>query len=181
MSTAIEFDQRVSVRETAVTATLGHFATPRFGWSATAGAIVAGAIEGRTIRGGATLGGSVSWLALYEGAARPFVGVSASLGTALIRGIADDGVVHSWSAWDLRGGAIVGKTFVRHLVPYAAARVFGGPVFWHHGGASVSGGDRYHVTAGLGLTIRLPARLDLTVEAMPLGEQSATAGLTAHF
>src|SRR5438067_8133355 len=112
MSTTIVFDSaRVALHETSVTATAGHFATPRLGWSVTAGGIVAGSIAGRDVHGGGTLGASVSWLPVYERARRPFVGFSASLGTALIRGTADDGSSRLWSAWDLRGGAIVGKTF----------------------------------------------------------------------
>jgi hypothetical protein len=182
MRTTIVFDGvHVALHETAATATIGHFATTRFGWSITAGGIVAGSIDGRDVHGGGTIGGSVSYLAVYEGALRPFVGTSATLGTALIRGIADDGSSRSWSAWDLRGGVIVGKTFAKRIVPYAAARVFGGPVYWFRDGASATGSDRYHVTAGLGVIARLPKRLDVTLEVMPLGEQSATAGVTWHF
>ena len=182
MSTLIVFDgTRVPLRESAVTATLGHFATPRFGWSVTAGGIVAGSVEDRAIHGGVTVAGAVTWLAVYEQASRPFVAVTGSLGTALIRAIADDNRTYSWSAWDLRGGAIVGKTFAKRVVPYLAARAFGGPVFWHRNNASVVGSDRYHVTAGLGVTVRLPSRVDLTLEGMPLGEQSASGGVTLHF
>ena len=182
MATTIVFSgDHLALRETAVTATAGHSATARLSWSITAGGIVAGSIEDRALHGGGTIGASLSYLAVYEANARPFVGFSASLGTALIRGTADDGSMRSWSAWDLRGGAIVGKTLGGHWVPYAAARAFGGPVFWYRGGASTTGSDRYHVTVGVGLIVRLPARLDLTVEGMPLGERSATAGLTSHF
>lgn len=182
MATTIVFDGvHLALRETAATATLGRFATARLGWSITAGGIVAGSIEGRDVHGGGTLAGGVSWLALYERPTRPFVALSASAGTALIRGTADDGSAHWWSAWDVRGGVMAGKTFARHLVPYLAARVFGGPVFWHRDGARATGSDRYHVTAGVGLTLRLPAHLDVALEAMPLGERSATAGLTARF
>lgn len=181
MATTIVFGGvPVALRETAATATIGHFATSRLGGSVTAGGIVAGSIEGRGVHGGGTIGGSVSYLALLERARRPFVGVSASLGTALLRGSADDGHTHSWSAWDVRGGVIAGKTLGR-FVPYLAARVFGGPVFWYRAGAAVTGGDRYHVTAGVGLILRLPGRLDVTLEGMPLGEQSATAGVSLRF
>jgi hypothetical protein len=182
MSTEIVFDgARVPVRELAITATLGHFATPRLGWTITAGGIAAGSIEGRDLDGGATIAGALSWLPVYERPRRPFVSLSLSLGSALARGTTDDGVKAWWSAWDLRGGVMVGKTFAGHVVPYAAARVFGGPVFWRRGGQGVIGGDRRHVTVGAGLTVRLPARMDLSVEAMPLGEQSLSGGLTLHF
>jgi hypothetical protein len=181
MSTTIVFgDAHVDIREVAVTATIGHFATARLGWSFTAGGIVGGSIEGRDLRGGATVAGAVSWLPVYERESRPFVALSASLGTALASAVSDDGSTRLWSAWDLRGGVIAGKTFAKRVVPYAAARVFGGPVFWRRGGEGVTGGDRWHVTAGAGLTLRLPARLDATVEVMPLGEQSATGAVTAH-
>ena len=182
MRTTIVFDGvHVALHETAVTATVGDFVTPRLGWSVTAGGIVAGSIDGRDVRGGGTLGGSVSYLALYEGRVRPFIGVSGTLGTALIRGTADDGSARTWSAWDGRAGVIVGKTFVKRLVPYVAARVFGGPVYWYRAGAAVTGSDEYHVTAGLGVIVRLPKRLDITLEVMPLGEQSATGGASWHF
>jgi hypothetical protein len=181
MATTIVFGGvRVPLRETAATATIGHFATSRLGWSITAGGIVAGSIEGRDVHGGGTIGASVSYLALLESARRPFAGVSTTLGTALIRATADDGRTRSWSAWDVRGGVIVGKTLGR-FVPYLAGRVFGGPVFWHRAGEAVIGGDRYHVTAGAGATLRLPRRVDVTVEGMPLGEQSATAAVSLRF
>ena len=41
--------------------------------------------------------------------------------------------------------------------------------------SDVTGGDRYHVTAGAGLTVRLPRSLDVTLEGMPLGEQQRGA------
>jgi len=182
MSTEINFDGAlVPVRELATTATLGHFATPRLGWTITAGAIVAGSIEGRDLDGGATIAGALSWLPVYEKPRRPFVAFSVSLGTALARGTADDGVRAWFSAWDLRGGALIGKTLAGHFVPYAAVRVFGGPVFWRRGGDDVVGGDRRHVTLGAGITIRLPARMDLSAECMPLGEHSLSGALTLHF
>ena len=182
MRTTIVFDGvHVSLHETAVTATVGNFATARLGWSVTAGGIVAGSIDGKDVRGGGTIGGSVSYLALYESGWRPFIGVSGTLGTALIRGTADDGSARTWSAWDARAGVIVGKTFAKHFVPYLAGRVFGGPVYWFRAGAAATGSDRYHVTTGLGVIFRLPKRLDVTLEVMPLGEQSATAGVSWHF
>lgn len=182
MSTEIVFDGvRVPVRELAFTATLGHFASPRLGWTITAGALAGGTIEGRDLDPGVTISGALSWLPVYERPRRPFVSLSLSLGTSLSRAITDDGSRAWWSPWDLRGGVLVGKTLAKRFVPYVAARVFGGPVFWRRGGAGVVGGDRRHVTAGVGLTVRLPARMDLSVEAMPLGEQSLSGGLTLHF
>jgi len=180
MSTTIVFDgAHVPVRELAVVASVGHFAKPRLGWTVSAGGLVGGSIEGRDLGSGATISGGLSWLPLYEGEHRPFVGLSATVGTSLAWATADDGARHVWSPWDLRGGAMVGKT-IHHVVAYAAARGFGGPVFWHRGGDGVVGGDRWHVTLGAGVIARLPHHFDLSIEAMPLGEQSATGGVTLH-
>jgi len=181
MSTTIVFDGvHVPLRELAVTASVGHFATPRLGWTVSAGGIVGGSVEGRDLAGGATVSAGLSWLPVYERPRRPFVGLSVSVGTALARATADDGSQHLWSAWDGRVGAMAGKTLGR-VVAYAAARGFGGPVFWHRDGERVVGGDRWHFTLGAGVTIRLPRRFDVSLEAMPLGEQSATGAVTLHW
>lgn len=180
-STQIVFEgTRVSVEQLAATATVGHFGSPRFGWSVTAGGILAGQIDDRDVSGGGTVAGTVSLLPLYEGARRPFVGLTATFGTAYARAQGDDEMQHSWWALDLRGGVTVGKTIAERWVPYLSARVFAGPVFWHRAGDDVVGADRYHVTVGAGLIVRLPGGIDATVEGMPLGEQSAALGVTKH-
>lgn len=171
---------RVPVEQLAATATVGHFGSPRFGWSVTAGGVLGGRIDNRGISGGGTLAGTVSLLALCERAWRPFVGLTATLGTAFVRATGDDRRQHSWWAFDLRGGVTVGKTFAERWVPYVSARAFEGPVMWHRGGEDVRGGDRYHVTAGAGLIVRLPASIDITAEGMPLGERSVALGVTKH-
>ena len=181
MATTIVFGAEVALRETVVTATLGKFATPRVGWSLTAGGVVGGTIDDRPVRGGGTLAGALTWLAVYERGARPFVSASLSLGALVLRAIADDDSHRTLSAWDVRAGAMVGKTFAGRVVPYAAVRVFGGPVFWRLAGKGVVGGDRYHVTAGLGLVLRLPARLSVSLEGMPLGERSAAGAIGWRF
>ena len=180
-STQIVFDgTRIAVEQLAATATLGHFGSPRLGWSVTAGGVLAGQIEGRDISGGGTAAGTLSWLPMYEGARRPFLALTGTFGTAFVRAPADDGMTHSWWAFDFRGGATVGKTFAERWVPYVSLRGFAGPVFWQRAGAGINGGDRYHVTAGGGLIVRLPASIDLTIEGMPLGERSAAFGMTLH-
>jgi hypothetical protein len=180
LSTDVDFDDvRVAVEQQVVTATLGNFATPRFGWSIGAGAVVGGTIAGRDVAGGATLGGTLTWLPVYESKRRPFVGFTTSLGVAIVRANDDTNQTRSWSAIDIRGGVMAGKTFGR-LVPYVAARAFGGPVIWRSAGERVVGFDRYHLTLGGGLVIRLPRNFNVTLEAMPLGEQSLAAGTTVQ-
>jgi len=172
MATTIVMDEDIVVREIVVSATLGRTVTPRIGWSVTAGAIVDGTVDGEDIGGGAALSGAVNYLAVYETRRRPFVALSASLGTALMR--AGGGL---YSAWDGRGGVMVGKTFGGFLVPYGTVRGFGGPVYWR----GDAGGDRYHVTAGLGFVVRLRSRTTISFEALPLGERSATAAIGGRF
>jgi hypothetical protein len=179
-STDIDFGStRLSVQQLAATASVGNFPSPRLGWSVTAGGVVAGKIGDADISSGATASGTVSWLPVYERPSRPFVAVTASLGVGFARAPVDQ-MAHSWWAFDARGGVAVGKTLADHWVPYLAARAFGGPVLWRIAGADVTGNDRYHVTLGAGLTVRLPRSLDVTLEGMPLGERSAALGVTLH-
>ncbi len=170
----------VGFEQRAVSATFGRFATPRLGWTVSGSALVGGDVEGRALHGGGAVAAAVGWLPVFERRRRPFVAASASLGAALLRATADDGVRRSWTAVDLRLGVMVGKTFADRWVPYLATRAFGGPVFWHRAGAAVVGGDRYHVTVGGGLTVRLPGAVSLTAELMPLGERGATVGATVQ-
>jgi len=129
--------------------------------------------------GGLSLG--ASWLGVYETERRPFVQLTGSLSLSTTTAVADDGERHRLSAGDLRVGALAGKTFLGRVTVFAVARAFGGPVLWHLGGDGVLGGDRYHVSVGAGAIVRLPGRLDVFVEGMPLGEQSATLGAGATF
>lgn len=179
-STQIVFDGvRVDVEQLATTASIGRFFSPRLGWSASAGGVWTGRIDGRDVHGGGTLGGTLSWLPVFEGARTPFVALAASVSGAMVRADADDERAHSWWAFDARAGATVGKTLGGRWVPYASVRGFGGPVYWTLMGDGVSGGDRYHVTLGGGLIVRL-GRVDVTAEAMPLGEQSFALGVSLH-
>lgn len=87
-----------------------------------------------------------------------------------------------YTALDVRAGALVGKTFADAVTPYAAARVFGGPIFTLLGGAEVTGTDRYKYQVGGGLSVALAARrVDVFVEAIGLGERGVSAGLGASF
>ena len=184
-STTVNLDGiDVDLAEASTTVNLGYHPGPRYGASFGLGAILGGRIDPgsgeRAVDPGflATVAGS--WLARYETEGGPFVMLSLSIGVSTTTARSDDGAVHRLTAGDARAGVMVGKSFGR-LVPYAAVRGFGGPVVWNIGGRSVGGGDVHHYTIGAGASVRLPARLDAFLELMPLGERSASAGLTLTF
>lgn len=172
---------RVPFRLLTVSASVGRFVTPRSGWTVSASGIIDGEIEARDVEGGAALGVSYTYLPWFEAERRPFLAVSGIASVALARAVADDGLTRSWTGLDLRLGAMLGKSFFENrLVGYVATRAFAGPVFWRRANEDVTGGDRYHVTAGLGLAWTVSPRLTLSTEAMPLGEQAYSVGLTVN-
>lgn len=79
-------------------------------------------------------------------------------------------------AFDFRGGLTVGKTFFKILSPYAAARLFGGPVLWRFRGEIALGTDVNHYQLAAGLVTALPRGVDVFVEGAPLGERSVSLG-----
>lgn len=181
MSTDINFGSlRLPIDELVTTAAVGDFPTPRLGWTVSLGGIVGGEIDHRDITGGGAAAVQVSWLPVYESKHHPFVALTGTAGVSYARAAADDDRMHGWLAADFRGGVTVGKTFADRFVPYVSGRGFGGPVYWMHAGESITGNDRYHVTFGGGLIVRLPGNFDASLEAMPLGEKSAALGLTRH-
>ena len=86
-----------------------------------------------------------------------------------------------YDAFDLRGGVLVGTTLWRLLSPYAVVRAFGGPVYWSLQGEGIVGTDAHHYQVGAGLTLVVVHRVDVFVEAIPLGERSLAAGAAFAF
>lgn len=161
------------------TASFGKFATPRWGWIVSASGVLDGEIEERDVKGGGGAGAAFTYLPVYEKERRPFVAVTGNASVALVRAVADDSETRSWLAVDFRFGGMVGKSFYEgKLMVHAAARGFGGPVSWRRANEDVTGGDKYHVTAGAGLSLQPTQQLTISVEAMPLGEQTYAAGVT---
>ena len=80
-------------------------------------------------------------------------------------------------AFDVRAGLTFGKTFWNRISPYAAARVFGGPVFWSYGAQAVLGGDQYHFQMGIGVVGALERGFDAFVEGIGAGERALTLGV----
>jgi len=159
------------------------------------GELVHGAARDTIGPGFAAFGG-IAWRA-YDGSdALPFVQLTATLSAthALTRtddrGTRTDGSTSPgarpetprFTAFDLRLGAIAGKTFAGVFTPYVTARAFGGPIAWHFDGAAVTGTDLYKYQLGGGLSLALfDRRLDLFAEGIALGERGLAAGLGTTF
>jgi len=87
-----------------------------------------------------------------------------------------------YSAFDFRLGAILGTTIAKTFTPYLAARLFGGPIFWTYGGASVVGTDAYKYEVGGGLAVSLvKGRLALFVDGSVFGERDVRGGASLSF
>ena len=81
------------------------------------------------------------------------------------------------TAGDVRLGFTAGRLIADTLAPYAALRLFGGPILWQRDGQPLAGGtDRYHVQAGLGLLVSATTGVDAFVEVAPVGERAITVG-----
>lgn len=174
-STELELgDGEVSLSETTIMAAATYHPGPSFGFELGLGAILDGEIGGHQgdVAAGAAASAAATWLALFEGARRPFLLLSLSLAASNTDAVSDDGQAHGLSAFDARIGGMVGKTFGPATL-YGVARAFGGPVTWTLAGEEVTGGDAHHYSVGAGGALRLGRRLNLAVEGMPLGERSA--------
>ena len=184
--TTIEFDndRDVEVEQATISATVGYQLTTRVGLSGSVGAIVAGDVDfGATGDVGRGIAGSISinYLPVFETDTRPFVSLSATVGAATARPVGDDDLRHRWTAVDVRIGAMIGKTLWQRIVPFVAARGFGGPVRWTLGGEKVTGSDAHHYSVGGGALYQVPGSFSVFVELLALGEHSASAGASVAF
>lgn len=129
------------------------------------------------IRPGGLAGVAATWRIVDGKGAVPFVLMSlAFTGSIASTGPSGTDGSAALGSIDFRGGLVTGKTFFDVLSPYAAVRLFGGPVIWRHAGAAVVGGDLYHVQIGAGLVTALPRAMNLFAEIDPLGERAVTIG-----
>jgi len=159
----------------------------RSGWTAT---VAAGAVfDGELTRGGQAVdlgpGGVVSaaleWLALPGRSPAPFVSLSAAFSVAYTDG-EERSTKRSGSllATDLRLGVRSGWTLWDLWTPYAAVRVFGGPVILQLGDETTDGADQHHYQAAAGISVRV-APFSLFAEGAFLGERGASGGLGYSF
>jgi hypothetical protein len=152
-----------------------------------AGAVLGGELDvergpERSIGPGWVLSSGVTWR-LLDGVDGPAPWLLLSLGVSATgtRTVADPPAAAAplrgdWLSLDARLGVTVGKTFGEIVSPYAAARVFGGPVLWSEGDDDRVGSDRYHVQLAAGGSLRL-GPVDVFAEGAPLGERGVSAGV----
>ena len=148
-------------------------------WSVTAGAgaVVSGSIDaggatyvmdpGWLVRFGAT------WMAVDGSGPWPFVALSGSLAASGVNTTGPGGVKAPLTSLDAGLSASAGKSIAGIVAPYVGAKVFGGPVFWQLGGASVTGTDVAHWQVAFGVAANLPFGIDVLVEWAPFGATSA--------
>lgn len=140
-----------------------------------------------TIGPGFTGAAGVAWRALTQDDARPFVQLSATLsGTHMLTRTESVQTVRvdtpRFTAFDLRLAAVAGWTLFESFTPYALARVFGGPAYWHYDGDAVTGTDLHKYQFGAGAALALfKSRFDVFAEGVPLGERGFVAGAGTTF
>lgn len=184
LDTTLVFDgaAHVDLRQWSVLASASRRLTPRLSLQVGAGALLGGRLADAAGRhdlapGGVALAG-LSWLVLPPRDGGPFLALTTTLSLAAASteaGPAGPGA--SYRAADLTLAGSLGWPVGGWLAPYAAAKVFGGPVTWERGGAAVTGTDLHHYQVALGLAAALPGRFDLLVEWAPLGARALTAAL----
>jgi hypothetical protein len=178
--------QELGIEQASLTVRAERRLGTRYSVGAAVGSILGGALTstgGETVDLGVgwTAGVSGSMLAVVETGLRPFVLASLSLAYSVTHGDPAGPVGRSrYTGRDVRLGVAVGKS-LGPVRAYAAGRVFGGGFTWEGTSPPLAGADSHLYQVGAGAALDLPLRLDLLVEAMPLGERSLTAGVGRSF
>lgn len=186
-STRLSFsnDQKADAERKLVAAALEYRVSDRIALQAGLASLVSGYLalprSRHEFAGGLSLSLSGSYRLLEEKGLWPFLGLTATLGFATAKTFEPRSATVAYNAFDLRVGALVGKTVADVLTLYAAGRVFGGPIFWRNEGARVTGTDIYKYQVGGGASLALWRRIDVFVEGIALGEQMLSAGLGVSY
>ena len=186
-STTIKFggDKRADLTRHAVFGSMEVPLTARWTLQAGAGGILGGSLDhgvhDRMGPGFSAYVGTAYRLVDGRGYA-PFVQLTGALsGTHVSTHTADDASPR-FTAFDLRIGAIAGKTIAESFTPYVVGRAFGGPVYWQFDHQGVTGTDTYHYQVGGGVSLAVfHRRFDVFAEGIPLGEKGVSAGLGTTF
>ena len=125
---------------------------------------------------------SGSWLLVPPREGGPFV--ATSVGLSLLRAATQAGLAGpaaDFTAADAFVSASAGWPVAGWLSPYVAAKLFGGPVWWHRSSGAVTGTDANHYQVAVGAAAALPGKFDLLVEWAPLGARAVTVALGREF
>ena len=150
---------------------------------ASAGAVLDGTLESENhtvydIEPGGFVAVGLEYHATPGDGVKPFVDMSLFLGSLWTQTVSPDSETQaSYFAADARLGARAGWTVKDNTFPYAAIRVFGGPVHWEWDGEDVTGTDIHHYQIAVGTAVQLK-RLGIYFEWAGFGEQGMSAGLS---
>lgn len=180
--TALRFDGSLRAEQTRglVLGEVAYLPTKRLGLEAGAGAALGGSLDAGGMThdfspGPAAVAG-IAFRLLDE--PRYFAHFTSQVSAVWSRTRHESEASVPYSAYDLRLGGELGLNLLELLHPYVVGRVFGGPVFWRYRGESVTGTDLHHYQVGVGLGAGVGGRLALLAEAIPLGEQALSLGLS---
>jgi hypothetical protein len=184
-STALRFSgaNRGEQTRSAVVLSVARQLTPNLTFATAIGASPSGSLKfGRgeyEFSPGPVAGAGLSWR-VVEGS--PYVLLTSMLSYSAARTqLTGTNERALYEAFDLRLGTIVGATLWDTFRPYAAARVFGGPVFWRYEGSAVTGTDTHHYQIGAGILWIVVNRFELHAEVVPLGERAVSGGAAITF
>jgi hypothetical protein len=180
-STRLRFSGDLHADQTryATLASLAYLPTPRLVLQLGAGISFGGSLtppDGKyEFSPGPTAALGADYLAFDD--SRYFVLLTSSLSFAAARTHLGSEASVGYEAFDLRLGTELGVELAKIFRPYVAVRAFGGPVYWHHQGAAVTGTDTHHYQVGAGAGVRLTRTLNLFAEGIPLGERAVSLGV----
>jgi hypothetical protein len=184
--TKLSFDSEdADLREQVVVGSFGR----RFGDVLTlrlgAGAIVAGRMVDRgmhyDIEPGWLTSATIAHEWLGSSAGGWFVSTALTIGVSATHTTNPDAGRTSLVAQDNRISAVAGRTVGGVFSPYAAVRVFGGPVWWRRGDQDVTGGDVHHYGIGAGGSFTVSGIVDIVGEATLIGEKTFSLGVNVSF
>ncbi len=186
-STRIVFsgDKKADVERSLAAAAFEYRASEKWALQLSTGLLLAGKMvfsDGRhDFAGGLSLAVGASYRLLEEKGVLPFVGLTGTFGYATAKTHEARTAYVGYNAFDLRLGAVAGKTIADALTLYAAARIFGGPIFWKMRGESLTGTDVYKYQVGAGASVVLWKRVDLFAEGIVFGERMLSVGLGVSY
>ena len=179
MRTHIVFDndKTYELTEQAATASAGYSSAAGFSLRGSVGVLLDGSLAAGTYDFDPgfviAVGASRQWPLGDKWFVNGSVGLSATRAQTHVKGLAGD---EAFTAGDVRGGVMFGRTLGTIWNPYVLARGFGGPVWWTVDGNAVSGTDTRHFQFGAGLSVATSIGLTINVDVSALGEQAASLG-----